>query len=156
MKKRPSRAEPTQLVCPVCASRLVPIEVAQCAKALDAIKAGRELLRACDQAQLFWKHEEVSETFEALSTGQIFETAELDCLSAISERIYYFLTDAIPAYEPVLRSGSTVDSPLVDQTQEQARRLWECIKTFQTLRQEAFDYSTALAFCRRQAGALSN
>lgn len=129
----------------------MPIDKDHRSIALQAIAAGRDLLEACDQAQLFWKHEEVQLLFEALETGKIFEGAPVEPLLKISERIFYYLTDAIPAYEPILRHGPTEDHPLVDPALEQARRLWEAIRSFRRLRQTAFDYGVASAFCRRQA-----
>jgi hypothetical protein len=136
----------------MCGTQLPAIDVEHRSIALQAIAAGRDLLLVLDQAQLFWRHEEVQPLFEALTTGHIFEEAPIDVLTAISERIFYYLTDAVPAYEPILRKGPTDDHPAVDPALEQARRLWEAIRTFRDLRQTAFDYATASAFCRRQAG----
>jgi len=155
MESTPSKPEPTLPACSMCGTIFSPIYKDQHSIALRAIEAGRDLLQACDQAQLFWKYEEVQLIFEALETGQIFEGAPVDALSAISERIFYYLTDAIPAYEPILRHGSTDDQPLVDPSHEKARRLWEAIRTFRRLRQTAFDYSVATAFCSRQVSSQS-
>lgn len=152
MENTPSKSALTPLACPLCGMLVPHIDKDHRSIALQAIEAGRGLLQACDQAQLFWKPEEVELLFEALETGQIFEGAPVDALPAISERIFYYLMDAIPAYEPILRHGSTEDHPLVDPALEQARRLWEAIRIFRRLRQAAFDYSLASAFCRRQVG----
>lgn len=106
---------------------------------------------AFEQAQLFWKYEEVRPLFDALETGQVFEDAPIEVLSTISERIYYHLTDAMPAYEPILRAGCTEEHPMVEPAMECARKLWEAIRAFKHLQQMAFDYSLASAFCRRQS-----
>lgn len=152
MAASPSKPKPTRPTCPMCGTRLPLIDTEQRRVALQAIAAGRDLLQALDQAQLFWRHEEVQPLLEALTTGDVFEGATIDALTAISERIFYYLTDAVPAYEPILRKGPTDEHPAVDPALEQARRLWEAIRTFRELRQTAFDYGTASAFCRRQAG----
>ena len=88
---------------------------------------------------------------QALAEGNVFEDAPVAILEAISERVFYYLTDAVPAYEPILRKGSTVNHPHPDPALEHARRLWEAIRTFTQVRLLAFDYSTASAFCRRQS-----
>lgn len=151
MEKTPSEYGPTLPDCPVCRVILASIDKDHHSIALQAIAAGRDLLVACDQAQVFWKRDEVQLLFDALEAGQIFENAPVEPLTTITERIFYYLTDVIPAYEPILRHGPTDDHPLVDPALEQARRLWEAIRSFRRLRQTAFDYGAASAFCRRQA-----
>lgn len=146
------RSEPSSMPpCATCRCLLTAIQAEQHAIALQAISAGRALRHAFEQAQLFWSYEEVRPLFNALETGQVFEDAPLEVLSTISERIFYHLTDAMPAYEPILRTGSTAEHPMVDPAMERARQLWEAINTFKHLQQMAFDYSLAFAFCRRQS-----
>lgn len=137
--------------CANCRCPSAQIQAEQHAIALQTISAGRALRHAFEQAQLFWSYEEVRPLFNALETGQVFEDAPVDVLSTISERIFYHLTDAMPAYEPILRAGATDNHPMVDPAMESARRLWEAIRTFKHLQQMAFDYSSASAFCRRQS-----
>lgn len=148
--RRPSEPSNTP-PCANCRCFLTPIYAEHHAVALQAISAGHALRHAFEQAQLFWSYEEVRPLFNALETGQVFEDAPLEVLSTISERIFYHLTDEMPAYEPILRTGSTAEHPMVDPAMERARKLWEAIRTFKHLQQMAFDYSLASAFCRRQS-----
>ena len=146
------RSEPSSIPpCATCRCSVTPIQAEQHAIALQAISAGRALRHTFEQAQLFWSYEEVRALFNALETGQVFEDAPLEVLNTVSERIFYHLTDAMPAYEPILCNGSTEEHPMVDPAMERARKLWEAIRTFKHLQQMAFDYSLASAFCRRQS-----
>lgn len=136
------------LPCPNCSTSLLDrrskFDEKQVRLILKAIKAGRQLLIHLDQAQLFWKHEETAELHQALETGDVFAGAELAILATIKERLWYYLTDRVPAYEPILRQGSTRKHPFVDPTLEHARLLWEGIYTFERSRRSAEDYRRSI------------
>lgn len=139
---------PSRSPCPNCPfthlGRLAQFDQKQVKLTLKAVNAGRRLLRHLDQAQLFWKHEEVAELHRALEAGEIFVEDDLAILAAIKDRVWYFLTDKVPAYEPILRQGSTRKHPFVDPVLEHARLLWEGLYCFQTLRQAALDHRRAV------------